>query len=262
MDIQGGVALVTGSSSGIGAATARRLAERGCHLVINYSSNRDGAQETREACEALGVETRVVCADVSKDKDCRRLVDEAETTWGRLDALVNNAGTTTFCAHQNLDGLSFEDFQRIYAVNTIGPYQMSRAAMPIMKRGGRGSIVMVASLAGIMGIGSSIAYAASKGALITMTKSLARVFGPEVRVNAICPGFVQGDWLSEGMGEEAYERSKAALEATTPLARTATPDAVADTVVHFVEAADLVTGETLVLDAGMHLTGMPAPRRS
>lgn len=253
---------MTGSSSGIGAATAVRLAERGCHLVINYSSNRDGAEETRDTCEALGVETRIVRADVTKDEDCRRLVNEAQMAWGRLDALVNNAGSTVFCAHQNLDGLTFEDFQRIYAVNTIAPYQMSRAAAPVLKRGGRGSIVMVASVAGIMGIGSSIAYAASKGGLITMTKSLARVLGPEVRVNAICPGFVQGDWLREGMGKETYEQSKAYLEATTPLARTATPDTVADTILHFVEAADLVTGETLVLDGGMHLTGMPAPKPS
>ncbi len=260
MDMQGGVSIVTGSSSGIGAATARRLAERGSHLVINYCSNRDGAEETRQACEAFGVETRVVRADVAKDQDCRRLVEEAEKAWGRVDALVNNAGTTVFCAHENLEGLSGEDFQRIYAVNTIGPYQMSRAAAPVMKRGGRGSIVMVASVAGIMGIGSSIAYAASKGALIAMTKSLARVLGPEIRVNAICPGFVQGEWLSSGMGREVYERNKAYLEATTPLARTASPDTVADTILHFLEGAELVTGETLVFDGGMHLTGVPVPR--
>ena len=261
MDMQGGVAIVTGSSSGVGAACARCLAERGAHLVINYSSNRDGAEETRQACEALGVETRVVKADVAVDEDCRRLVQTAEEAWGRLDALVNNAGTTVFCAHHDLEGLSGEDFQRIYAVNTVGAFQMSRAAAPIMQRGGRGSIVMVASIAGIMGIGSSIAYAASKGAMITLTRSLARVLGPEVRVNAVCPGFIQGEWLREGMGEKTYEGSKSYIENTTPLARTATADSVAEAILYFVEGADLVTGETLMFDGGTHLTGVPIAGR-
>lgn len=261
MDMQGGVAIVTGSSSGVGAAAARALAERGAHLVINYASNRDGAEETRQACEAFGVETRVVQADVSVDADCRRLVHTAEDAWGRLDALVNNAGTTVFCPHHDLEGLSADDFQRIYAVNTVGAFQMSRAAAPIMRRGGRGSIVMVASIAGVMGVGSSIAYAASKGAMITLTRSLARVLGPEVRVNVLCPGFIQGRWLRQGMGEAAYEASRAFLEATAPLARTATADTVAEAILYFIEGADLITGESLILDGGTHLTGIPVARR-
>lgn len=261
MDMQGGVAIVTGSSSGVGAACAARLAERGAHMVINYSSNRDGAEATREACEAFGVETRVVQADVAKDEDCRRMAQVAEDAWGRIDALVNNAGTTVFCPLHDLEGLSSDDFQRIYAVNTIGAYQMSRAVAPIMRRGGRGSIVMVASIAGVMGVGSSIAYAASKGAMLTLTKALARVLGPEVRVNAVCPGFIQGDWLRKGMGDATYEASKAFLERTTPLGRTSTADTVADSIVSFVEGMDLVTGEALLLDGGTHLSGMPAQRQ-
>ncbi len=261
MDMQGGVAIVTGSSSGVGAASARCLAERGAHLVINYSTNRDGAEETRQACELFGVETRVVQADVAVDEDCRRLVQTAEEAWGRLDALVNNAGTTVFCPHIDLQGLSADDFQRVYAVNTVGAFQMSRAAAPIMQKGGRGCIVMVASIAGIMGIGSSIAYAASKGAMITLTRSLARVLGPEVRVNAVCPGFIQGEWLRKGMGEKTYENSKSYLEATTPLRRTATADLVAEAILYFIEGAALVTGETLMLDGGSHLTGAPVARR-
>ncbi len=260
MDMRGGVAIVTGSSSGVGAACARRLAEQGANIIVNYASNRDGAEETRRACEALGVEARVVQADVSCDADCRRIVQAAEDAWGRVDALVNNAGRTVFCAMNDLEGLSAEDFQRIYAVNTIGAFQMSRAVAPLMKRGGRGSIVMVASIAGIVGVGSSIAYAASKGAMITLTRSLARVLGPQVRVNAVCPGFIQGDWLREGWGEDVYEANKAYLEATTPLARTATPDLVADTILQFVAGADLVTGETLLFDAGQHLSGVPVTR--
>ncbi len=260
MDMQGGVAIVTGSSSGVGAACARRLAERGAHVVINYASNRDGAESTREACEAFGVETRIVQADVAKDEDCRRMVGVAEEAWGRCDALVNNAGTTVFCPLSDLEGLSSDDFQHIYAVNTIGAYQMSRAAAPIMRRGGRGSIVMVASIAGVMGIGSSIAYAASKGAMITLTKALARVLGPEIRVNAVCPGFIQGEWLRQGMGDAAYQASKVAIEQTTPLGRTSTADTVADSILPFIESNELVSGETLILDGGMHLTGMPTRR--
>ncbi|MCY4041264.1 MAG: SDR family oxidoreductase, partial [Gammaproteobacteria bacterium] len=128
------------------------------------------------------------------------------------------------------------------------------------RRGGRGSIVMVASIAGVLGSGSSIAYAASKGAMITLTKALARVLGPEIRVNVVCPGFIQGEWLRQGMGDAVYEASKNAIERTTPLGRTSTPDTVADSVLTFIESNDLVTGESLILDAGMHLTGMPTAR--
>jgi len=261
MDLEGGVAIVTGSSSGVGAATARQLAEKGCHVVINYARNEAGARDTQKACEAFGVETLVLQADVADDADCRRMVAEADAKWGRLDALVNNAGTTKFCNHADLDGLSAEDFQHIYGVNTVGAYQMVRAAAPVMRRGGRGSIVNVASIAGVMGVGSSIAYAASKGAMITLGLSLARVLGPEIRLNTVCPGFIQGDWLEQGMGAENYARTKAFLEDNTPLKLTSTPDTVAEVIVYFLSGADTVTGETLLLDGGHHLNQMPMARR-
>lgn len=261
MDIEGGVAIVTGSSSGVGAACARQLAEKGCHLVINYASNADGAAAVAGECAELGVDTEIVQADVSSDADCQRLVQAAKDRWGRLDVLVNNAGTTKFCEHSDLDGLDKQDFQDIYAVNTIGPYQMARAAAPMMRQGGRGSIVNVASIAGIMGVGSSIAYAASKGALVTLGLSLARVLGPEIRVNTVCPGFIAGDWLREGMGAERYDRTKAFLESQTPLQLTTTPETVAEAIVYFAAGADVVTGETLILDGGHHLQQMPLSRR-
>jgi 3-oxoacyl-[acyl-carrier protein] reductase len=261
MDLEGGVAIVTGSSSGVGAATARQLAEKGCNVVINYASNEGGARETEAACHAFGVETVVVKADVAEDADCRLLAAAAEDKWGRIDALVNNAGTTKFCQHGDLEGLSAADFQRIYAVNTVGAYQMVRAVVPAMRRGGRGSIVNVASIAGVMGVGSSIAYAASKGAMITMALSLARALGPEIRVNTVCPGFIQGDWLEQGMGAETYARTRAFLEQTTPLQLTSTPDTVAEVVVYFLTGASVVTGETLLLDGGHHLNQMPFARR-
>jgi len=261
MDIQGGVAIVTGSSSGVGAACARQLAERGCHVVINYSRNEAGARETQAACTALGVETLVLRGDVADDADCRALAAAADQKWGRIDALVNNAGTTKFCAHNNLEGLDKQDFLDIYAVNTIGAFQMTRAVAPAMQRGGRGSIVNVASIAAVMGVGSSIAYAASKGALVTMTLSLARALGPQIRVNAVCPGFIQGEWLKTGMGVENYERTKKYLEDTTPLRLTTTPDTVAEAILYFVAGADVITGETLILDGGQHLNMAPLMRR-
>ena len=261
MDIEGGVAIVTGSSSGVGAACARQLAEKGCHVVINYASNAKGAEATREACAAFGVETEVVGADVAQDQDCRRLAEAALDRWGRIDALVNNAGTTRFCDHADLDGLDKQDFLDIYSVNTVGAYQMIRAVVPAMKRGGRGAIVNVASIAGVMGVGSSVAYAASKGALITMSLSLARVLGPEIRVNSICPGFIQGDWLEAGMGADRYARTKQYLEETTPLQLTTTADTIAEGILYFVCGADVVTGETLIMDGGHHLNQLPSARR-
>jgi 3-oxoacyl-[acyl-carrier protein] reductase len=261
MDLQGAVSIVTGSSSGVGAACARQLAERGCHVVINYSSNEDGARQTQAACEALGVEALVVQANVAEDADCRRLAALADEKWGRIDALVNNAGTTKFNPHGQLEGLDKDDFLAIYAVNTVGPYQMTRAVAPAMKRGGRGAIVNVASIAAVTGIGSSVAYAASKGALVTMTLSLARVLGPEIRINAVCPGFIEGEWLRDGMGADTYERTRAALQQSTPLRVTCTPDTVAEAIVYFLGGADVVTGETLILDGGAHLNTAPLGRR-
>ena len=261
MDIQGGVAIVTGSSSGVGAACARLLAEKGCHVVINYAHNADGAQATREACEAYGVETEVLKADVSRAEDCARLAAAAEERWGRIDALVNNAGTTKFCDHNDLGGLDKQDFLDIYAVNTVGAYQMVAAVEPSMRRGGRGSIVNVASIAGVTGVGSSIAYAASKGALITMGLSLARVLGPEIRLNTVCPGFIQGEWLEQGMGAERYAASMAYLTQNTTLKLTTTPDTIAEGIVYFITGADVVTGETLLMDGGHHLIQTPFARR-
>jgi len=261
MDILGGVAIVTGSARGVGAATARMLAEKGCNVVINYSKSERQAREVENACRGFGVETLLCKADVASDEDCRRMAAEAIEKWGRIDALVNNAGTTTFCAHDDLEGLSKDDFLHIYGINVVGAYQMVRAVVPHMKKAGSGSIVNVASISGVTGIGSSVAYAASKGALITMTLSLARVLGPEIRMNAVCPSFIQGDWLRQGMGAEKYEATKQYLEGTTPLRMTATPETVAESILYFISGAPLVTGETLILDGGFHLTTTPITRR-
>jgi len=247
------VAVVTGSSRGVGAATVRLLAKSGYNVVVNYSKSEKEAREVQAGCESLGAETLLCKADVSEDKDCRRIAREAMAKWGRIDVLVNNAGTTKFNAHDNLEGLSKEDFLRIYSINLVGPYQMIRAVAPHMKAVGKGAVVNIASIAGVMAIGSSVAYCASKAALINMTMALARVLGPEIRINAICPGFIQGEWLKAGMGQERYKNTKNFLETTLPLRMTATPEMIAATVRYFIEDAVLVTGETLLLDGGHHL---------
>jgi 3-oxoacyl-[acyl-carrier protein] reductase len=247
------VAIVTGSSSGIGAATAHALSANGWCVTINYSRNADAAEQVAAECRKLGGETLLVKANVAEDADCRRLVQETLDRWGRLDALVNNAGTTKFCKHANLAGLDKQDFLDIYAVNTVGPFQMTRAAEQALRAGGRGAVVNVASIAGLAGVGSSIAYAASKGALITMTKSLARVLGPEVRVNAVCPGFIQGEWLREGLGSDVYDAHKQALEKRAPLRLTSTPEQIAEGIIFFIDGPSVTTGETMILDGGAHL---------
>ncbi len=261
MNIRGGVAIVTGSSSGVGAACAVKLAELGCNVVINYSRSEGAAHEVAERCRAHGVEALVVQANVAEDADCRRLVAAAVDKWGRLDVLINNAGTTKFCDHRNLDGVDKDDFLDIYSVNLVGAYQMTRAAVPHMRKTGAGSIVNVASIAGVTGVGSSIPYAASKGALITMTLSLARVLGPEIRVNAVCPGFIAGEWLKKGLGEELYNARMEQMSAMAPLKTVATPESVADGILMFVVGGSIVTGETLLLDGGAHLHTAPLGRR-
>ncbi len=257
MDIKGGAVIVTGSATGVGAASAKLLASKGCNVVINYTKSEAEAKETQAECEAFGVETLLCQADVSADADCRRMADETIAKWGRIDGLINNAGTTHFVNHANLEGLTADDFHRIYGVNVIGPYQMTRAVAEQMKKQGRGSVVNVSSIAGVMGLGSSIAYTASKGALNTMTLSLARALGPEIRVNTICPGFITGRWLRGGMGDDAYDAAVLRQEQTTPLRKAGTPEDMAQAAVWFIEGADLITGEILMVDAGSHLSGAP-----
>lgn len=262
MDLQNAVSIVTGSATGIGAAVAIKLAERGSRVVINYTKSEKQARETLAACEAKGAETLLVQGDVSDDTDCRRITDATADKWGRIDVLVNNAGTTKFADHAELEAIGSDDFISIYKVNVIGPYQMVRAVTPHMKRQGRGSIINISSIAAVTGIGSSIAYAASKGALNTMTLSLARALGPEIRVNAVCPGFVGTRWFRERFGEEKFAQIVKQQEETTPLARAGTAEDIAATVVFFAgEGSDHITGETLMTDAGLHLGFAPLTAR-
>jgi 3-oxoacyl-[acyl-carrier protein] reductase len=260
MELKNAVCIVTGSASGIGAASAIMLAGRGARVVVNYSKSEDAARATLKACEAAGAqvggEALLVKADVAEDADCRRLAQSALDRWGRIDALVNNAGATKFADHGNLDALSAEDFQRIYSVNVVGTYQMVRACAPAMKKNGRGAVVNVSSVAGKNGMGSSMAYAASKGALNTLTMSLARSLGPEIRVNAVCPGLIDTRWVRDGYGPR-FAAMEARYRQGTALGRLGKPEEVAGVIVWLIEGADLITGDTIMVDSGIHMGLIP-----
>ncbi|MFC3070554.1 SDR family NAD(P)-dependent oxidoreductase [Phenylobacterium soli] len=254
-DFKDFVVVVTGASTGLGRAIAVEVASRGAAaVVINYASNRADAEETARKVEAHGAKTVLVQGDVAKDEDCRRIAAAAEP-FGRIDALFNNAGTTTFAAHGDLDAVSAEDFLRLYGVNVVGAFQMVRAARALLEAAPQpGAVVNTASIAGVTGIGSSVPYAASKGALNTMTLSLARALAPKIRVNAVCPGFIDTPWFGKGMGEQAAERVRANAANTTPLKVASTPEDIAVSTVFLASPHSRhVTGETLIVDAGTHL---------
>lgn len=253
-DLKGKAAIVTGSATGIGAAVAEKLAARGANITINYTKSEKEAKEAAEACRKHGVKVILAQGSVADDAACRAIAKSTLDAFGRIDILVNNAGTTRFAAHGDLEALSDQDFLDIYAVNVVGAYQMIRACAPAMKAQGYGAVVNISSIAGVRGVGSSVAYAASKGAMNTMTLSLARALAPEIRVNAVCPGFVGTRWFKDRLDEATFAKAVAFQEKSTPLHRAGMPDDIADAVVFFcAEGARHITGETLLTDAGAHL---------
>lgn len=259
--LEGLVMLVTGSSSGLGAATARQLARGGARVIVNYSSSKTEAEETADLCRKAGAEVVVVQGNVASDDDCKRIV-AAASKWGHINGLVNNAGTTKHVPdHSQLHELSADDFQRIYGVNVIGTFQMVRAARPLLEAGAKAAghnsaVVNIASVAGINGGGSSVAYAASKGALITMTKSLGRALAPAIRVNAVCPGYIDTPWFSKGRGQEAADKLREQVKGRVPLKLASKPEDIAEAVVFLVSpASGHMSGEAVRMDAGMHLVG-------
>jgi len=238
--------IVTGSSSGVGAATALALARQGWGITVNYSKDAAAAERVAQDCISAGGDALVIRADVADDASCRRLAAAALERWGRIDGLVNNAGTTRFVSMRDLDSLSAEDFHRTYSVNLIGAYQMVRACQAALRAVG-GAVVNVSSIAGSMGIGSSYAYACSKGALNTLTVALA----PEIRVNAVLPGFTETRWLKQGLGPN-YEAVRKAWCEKSPLATTLQPEDVAAAIVALLKAKK-VTGQLHTIDAGRGL---------
>ena len=246
------VALVTGSATGVGAATVLELSRRGYNVLITYSKSEEEAKASQAACRQAGADTLLLRGDVAKDADCRAMVTAVIERWGRLDSLVNNAGMSVFGSAASWDTLDAQAFQRILGVNAVGTFQMVRACVPHLREA-QGSIVNVSSIAGSLGIGSSVPYIASKGAVNAMTLHLARELAPDIRVNAVCPGLVTSRWFVDGIGQSGFDKVKAGYEQSAPLARASTPEDVADAIVWLIDGARVVTGELLLLDGGMHL---------
>jgi 3-oxoacyl-[acyl-carrier protein] reductase len=242
------LAIITGASSGIGAASALELSRRGWSVVVNYSRSETEARRVAADCsDALAIQ-----ADVGDDAACRALAQAALDRWGRIDALVNNAGTTKFVDHANLDGLSGEDFLAIYRTNVVGAFQMTRACAPALKAN-RGAVVNVSSVAAQLAVGSSIAYGASKAALNMMTRSLARSLGPEIRVNAVCPGYVDTPWHRNAHGDDRANQIAAHYASMVPLKDFARPEDVAEVIAWLIEGGRQVTGEAIFVDGGLHI---------
>jgi 3-oxoacyl-[acyl-carrier protein] reductase len=267
-DFTNKVAIITGSATGLGAATAIKLAQGGARVILNYTKSASECEATADLCTKAGSpDVRIAQGDVSDDTACQAIAGVAKD-WGRIDILVNNAGITKHAPrHADMDALTAEDFHKLYGVNTIGPFLMIRAARDLMlaahhQTGLASSVVMISSIAGVTGIGSSVAYAATKGALNTMTLSLARALAPAIRVNAICPGFIDTRWFTDEYGDETTAKIRANIIKQVPLQVASNPDDIADSVIFFCSNASRhITGETLLVDAGHHLGFAPLVAR-
>ncbi len=245
--LAGKVALVTGSATGIGAASAIELAREGADVVVNYSRSEAEAKQTRDACAALGVRALLVRADCSREEQVKEMVARAVDELGGVDILVNNAGRTRFVPLPNIDELEDADWDSIFQLNVKGAFYATRACVPSMRARGEGLVVNVASVAGLTGAGSSIPYAVSKGAMITLTKSLAKALAPQIRVNAVAPGIVLTRWVA---GREDHVERYAK---DTPLGRAATAEDVAKVIVSFATHGTFLTGEVIVVDGGREM---------
>ncbi|WP_297512563.1 SDR family NAD(P)-dependent oxidoreductase [uncultured Caulobacter sp.] len=256
-DFEGFTVVVTGASTGLGRAIAVETARRGAALVVvNFARSGEEAEETARLVEAQGAKAALVRGDVALDADCRKIAAAAEAS-GRIDALFNNAGITKFAPnHADLDAVNAEDFLRLYSVNVVGAFQMTRAARSLLEAApAPGAVVNTSSIAAVQGIGSSVPYAASKGAMTTMTLSLARALAPRIRVNAVCPGFIDTPWFKD-MPADSMERLRSGAANATPLKVASSAEDIAGAAVFFASpAARHVTGETLLVDAGLHLGG-------
>src|SRR6266702_6312857 len=245
-------ALVTGSASGIGRAAALRLARAGYDVAINYSRSQDTARTTLAELDSLGGRHLALRADVSDDDAVAALTAEAGETFGRLDALVNSAGMTSQTPPDDLDGVDLAEWDRVFAVNVRGLFQVTRACAPPL-RAAHGSVVNVASIVGLRPGPQPLAYAASKAAVVSLTRTLSRVLAPEVRVNAVAPGWIAGEWMQRTLGEN-YERLMERRAKATPMGRVATFDDVAEVILNLIEHNKFVTGETIVIDGGFSAT--------
>jgi 3-oxoacyl-[acyl-carrier protein] reductase len=241
-------ALVTGAATGIGRSAVLSLARAGYDVAINYSSSEKAARETAAAAEKLGAKTLVARCDVADETAVRAMLRTVEEQFGRLDVLINNAGTTASWKPRDLESLSLGEWDRVFAVNVRGLFQVTRAALPLL-RASRGCVVNTASIVGLRPGPQPLPYAASKAAVVNLTKTLAYNLGPDVRVNAVAPGWMEGDWMQRMLGDK-YEDLMGKRAKATPLKRCVTAEDVAETMMSLVQSNRFVTGEVIVIDGG------------
>ena len=244
------VALVTGGGTGVGKACVEMLAEMGYNVIVNYSRSKHDAESLAESATArTGNRCLAVACDVSNEQQVVAMLRQIEDQFGRLDVVVNNAATTQFIEASDLEAMTEEKWDRILAVNTKGPFFVTKAAASLLKRSGIGSVVNVSSVAGTTGQGSCIAYAASKAALNTMTKSLARALAPEIRVNAVLPGPIDSRWIRQGDNNWDLEE----MTRNYPIPRASSPREIAEGIVFLATGTAMTTGQLLTIDGGQTL---------
>ncbi len=249
MTSQRQAALVTGGATGIGRSAVLALARAGYDVAINYSSSESAARDTAAEAAKAGARTLLARCDVSDEAGVRAMAKKIDETFGRLDVLVNNAGTTAKWKPKDLESLSLEDWDRVFAVNVRGLFQVTRAMLPLLKKGEKPCIVNTASIVGLRPGPQPLPYAASKAAVVNMTKTLAWNLGPEIRVNAVAPGWMEGDWMRRMLGDK-YDELMGKRARATPLKRVVTADDVAETMMTLVRGNRFVTGEVIVIDGG------------
>ncbi|HKA44488.1 MAG TPA: SDR family oxidoreductase [Burkholderiales bacterium] len=249
MSSQKRAGLVTGAASGIGRAVVLALARSGFDVGINYSSSETAARKTAAEAEKLGAKALLLKCDVSDEAGVRGMMEKVEETFGRLDVLINNAGTTASWKPKDLESLSLDEWDRVFAVNVRGLFQVTRAALPLLGKGEHPCIVNTASIVGLRPGPQPIPYAASKAAVINLTKTLAWNLGPGIRVNAVAPGWMEGDWMQR-MLRDKYDDLMGKRAKATPLKRCVTADDVAETMMSLVSGNRFVTGEVVVIDGG------------
>lgn len=242
-------ALVTGASSGIGRGTAFALARAGYDVGVNYSASDAAAEETAAQARKLGAKALLLKCDVSDEAGVRAMLETVKAEFGRLDALVNNAGITAPWKPRDLDSLSLANWDRVFAVNVRGMFQVTRAALPLLRQAASPAIVNTASIVGLRPGPQPLPYAASKAAVINLTKTLAYNLGPQIRVNAVAPGWMEGDWMKR-MLKDKYGDLMGRRAKMTPLQRCVSADDVAETILSLIEGNRFVTGEVIVIDGG------------
>ena len=247
------VALVTGASTGIGRSAAIALAKNGHDVVINFTRSEDAAKFTAEQCETAGARTLIQRCDVSDDAGVRAMLAATEKNFGRLDVVINNAGTTVDIEPKNFDAMTVEEWNHVFNVNVLGLFLVTRAAAPLLKKSPNGCIVNTCSIAGLRPSAQPLPYAASKAAVANLTKTLANALGPQIRVNAVAPGWIEGEWMKRTLANN-YRGLMDRRAKYTPLQRCCTEDDVADSMLSLILHNRFVTGEIIIVDGGFSST--------